>query len=192
MPYLIAIGGHTGTGKTTLAFRLRDAVEGLRGALVMDGDQARREMLGYALRDVMKPDDYAPEVTDRLRDRMDETLRQALAKGQQVIDCSGFFTQGERRRIEALAAACGVPFIGLWLTAEREAMSRRILKRLAERRDNPESLCVEAGHASDACLGVIDKFGDIGVPESKAWTILDSSGPVEEVLGQALERIRVR
>lgn len=183
---LIAIGGHTGTGKSTLAHRLLAVVPFLREALVMDMDQVRREVLGYDLRVVMKPEDYSDEVTGRVRDLMNGRIAAALGTGRNVIDASGFFPESERRNIENLAGRCGASFVGLWLIASRDVLEQRINKRLAEREDR-EVLSFEAGHASDACPGVLDKFGDIGVPESKSWTLLDASGTMEDVLGKAVE-----
>jgi adenylylsulfate kinase-like enzyme len=79
-PLLLAIGGHTGTGKSSLAHRLSAAVPFLREALVMDMDQVRREVLGYDLRVVMKPEDYSDEVTGRVRDLMNGESRRLLAQ----------------------------------------------------------------------------------------------------------------
>lgn len=187
-PCLIAIGGHTGTGKTVLAYRLRAGVPALAGALVLDCDQERRERLGYALAAAMRPEDYAPEITEEVRTAMDEKMTGALAAGRSVIDASGFFTSEGRAAIEALAASCGVAFFGLWLTAPREVMEKRIAARLDERASGKD-LSLERGHASDACLGVIDKFGDIGLPESRAWVLLEASGSPQEVFAAARERL---
>ncbi len=181
MPLLIAIGGHCGTGKSTLGFRLARECEALRGALVLDFDAIHREVLGYELRPPMRPEDYTDEITERVRIRMDGLTREALAAGRSVIDATGFFSENWRQRVEKLATDCGVPFRGIWLVVPIEEMERRIIKRRAERR-NKCALSVEEGHASDGCLCVLDKFGDIGVPQSKAWTVLDASGPLDEVL----------
>jgi len=185
-PYLIAIGGHTGTGKSTLAHSLRREVAALRDSFVFDMDQTRREILGYDLKTIMKPEDYDDAFTDRVRATMDAGIKKALAAGHSAIDASGSFAESGRQHIEALARACGVPFIGLWLVAPRAVMEARITRRLAER-EAGQDLSVERGHASDACLGVLDKFGDIGLPRSKAWAIIDASGTSEAVLEAALD-----
>ncbi len=189
MPLLLAIGGHTGTGKSTLAHALRRECPVLRGAFVIDIDQARREMLGYDLKTVMKPEDYADEVTERARAQMDDKIAAALKEGRSVIDASGFFAENGREHIEKLASDYGADFVGLWLVVPLEAMKSRIEKRLAGRQKGV-GLSLEEGHASDACLGVIDKFGDIGQPQSKAWTILDASGSAEEVLKKAKDLLK--
>lgn len=191
MPFLIAIGGHCGTGKSTLGHALPQACPALGDALVLDFDQGHREMLGYDLKTVMKPEDYASEVIARLRARMDEKIAAALKAGRDVIDASGYFGESERKNIEELAESCGAEFVGLWLIVPIEVMERRILKRRAERRSG-KPLSVEKGHASDACLCVLDKFGDIGQPESKEWTILKADGSVENVLALAQRALKAR
>lgn len=184
---LIAIGGHTGTGKTTLAYALRDAFPFLHDALMIEDDQIRREMLARSLRERLNSEDYHPDVSIRVREKIDQTIQEALQKGQIVIDSSGFFKKEQRRAIEDLAQSCAVPFVGLWLVASRSVMEERIEKRMQER-DDGHDLSVERGHASDACLGVIDKFGELPAPTSGAWTIIDSEAPIDKLL----EHVRTR
>jgi len=186
MPFLLAIGGHTGTGKSTLAHALRGACHVLSEALIIDMDQARREMLGYDLKTMMKPEDYADEVTVRVRAFMDGLIESALREGRNVIDASGFFSEEGRGAIESLAVRCGVPFVGLWLLVSRKEQERRILARRAERIGGLTPLALAKGHASDADLGVIAKFGDLDLPQSKAWVSLDADGTADEVLHKVL------
>lgn len=183
MTLLVAIGGHTGTGKTTLAYAMREAFPQLRDALVIEDDQVRREMLARSLREKLKNEDYHPDVTARVREKIDATIRKALESGRPVIDSSGFFKKEQRHGIEALAGLCAVPFIGLWLVAPRSVMEARIEKRMQER-ETCADLSVECGHASDACLGVIDKYGDLPLPASAAWTVIDSDLPIERLVEQ--------
>lgn len=188
MPYLIAIGGHTGTGKSTLAYALRRAVAASQRAVVMEEDHARRELLGYDLSVIMKPKDYTEEVTQRVRAFMDGEIMDALTKGQTVIDASGFFSEGGRQHIEALAVQYKARFVGLWLVAEESVLRERLEKRFAQRvKGGPLSL--EEGHASDACPAVLDKFGELGVPTSKAWMLIKADGPAASVLEEAKQII---
>lgn len=188
MTMLIAIGGHTGTGKTTLAYALREAYPRLADALIVEDDQIRREILAKTLREKMNNEDYHPDVTVRVRQKIDATIRQTLLSGRIVIDSSGFFIKEQRHAIEALAQECAATFIGLWLVAPRSVMEARIEKRMQEREEGA-NLSVEKGHASDACLGVIDKYGDLPLPTSNLWTVIDSEAPVDKLLEHLRERL---
>lgn len=174
MSYLVAIGGHTGTGKTTLAYGLRRTVICLSEAVILDNDQVRREVLGADLKTVLQDKDYTPEVSAHVLDVIAQKTKESLLQKIPVINCSGFFFREEREALPALAVSSGAKLIGIWLVAPQAVMRERITKRLSERA-KLETLSLEDGHASDACHGVIDKFGDIGVPEGDEWTILDAS-----------------
>ncbi len=188
MTFLIAIGGHTGTGKTTLAYAMRQVCEPLADGLVVEDDQMRRASLVRSVREKMKSEDYGTEINQEIRGKLDKTISKALKEGLPVIDSSGFFKSSFRRHIENLARECGVPFIGLWLVAPRDVMEARIRKR-TEERENGTNLAVEKGHASDACIGVIDKFGDIGVPASRYWITIDTEGTLEQTLERITHRL---
>ncbi|QQR69965.1 MAG: AAA family ATPase [Alphaproteobacteria bacterium] len=186
--YLIAIGGHTGTGKTTLAYALRKALPILHGAVILEDDLVRRELLGASLADTLDDKAYMDEVSARVSGLIAQRTVDALAQRTSVINASGFFSKAARPAIVKLAADHGAIFIGLWLIAPRAVMEERINRRLIEREKGVE-LRVEDGHASDACVAVIDKFGDIGVPNDDHWQTIDAEHPKDEVLAAALKII---
>ena len=186
--FLLAIGGPTGAGKTTLAYRLVKEHPALTDALVVEGDQMRRALLGYDLKTAMPPEAYTDDVSLRVREGLDALIAQSLGEGRAVIDASGFWSADSRRAIETLANKCGVPFVGLWLDVPRDELERRITERLAERASAPV-LCVEKGHASDACLGVLNKVGNLPLPYGERWQILPHNhgiNSVKEILANIL------
>jgi uncharacterized protein len=183
MPCLIAIGGHTGTGKTTLAYKLRSYVPFLQESVVLEDDLIRRELLGLDLKAVMKPADYEPDISAQVEKLMEGKTIDAFSKHQSVINSSGFYSEASRDKVRRWADQYEAQFVGLWLTAPREVMESRIKLRLEERM-NIDNLSLERGHASDACIGVIDKFGDIGTPTSPDWHIINAGFSESEVIAQ--------
>lgn len=183
MTKLIALGGPTGAGKTTLAYRLKRVVPSLNEALVIDNDDVRRDLLGYDLRAIMPESAYTAEITQQVRARSDALIRQALKQGRDVIDSTGFWSSEARAHIKELAIECGADFIGIWLDAPREVLVARIKARMAERREAP-ALDKERGHASDACPAVLDKYAHLlpPLPDDPDWHFVDASQKIEEVI----------
>ena len=184
MTCLVAIGGHTGTGKTTLAYGLQRTVNVLKKAIIVEDDQVRRELLRVDLRHTLCDEDYATSVSSAVVDEIKKRTMEALLHDIPVINASGFFAESSRQAVQKLAEGLHKKFIGLWLVAPVDVMKLRIAKRIRERQ-SLQQLTLEQGHASDADEAVIDKFGDIGSPESPQWNIMDASIPAQELLTTA-------
>jgi predicted kinase len=184
-PLFLAIGGRVGTGKTTLAYALKNTIPDLFQAEVLDGDVVRRELLGYDLRHIMQDADYTPEVTARVVTEIQRRAGAFLQRGTSVIEPSGFCAPEDRVNVEGFAKQCDAHFMALWLAAPDEVVLERINKRLAEREQLP-TLCKEQGHASDACPAVLDKFAHLLPPEAgdPVWRTVQAQGDKATVLTQ--------
>lgn len=160
----------------------------LHGAVILEDDLVRRKLLGASLADTLDDEAYTDEVSARVSALIEQRTVEALAQGTSVINASGFFSESARPAIAKFASAHGAIFVGLWLVAPRAVMEDRINQRLHERK---KGVCLrpEDGHASDACVAVIDKFGDIGVPNDEQWHKIDARRPKDEVLAEALKII---
>jgi len=169
-PRLIAIGGLSGTGKSTLAAGLAPSVPPVPGAVHLRSDLERKALFGVEETKRLGPDAYEREVTDKVYDAIAEKARRVLAAGHSVIADAVYATEAERSALEAVAGDAGVPFQGLWL----EAPARTLKARVKARR----------GDASDATVEVVEKQTgyDLG---AITWTRLDASGTCEAVLERA-------
>lgn len=132
---LVAIGGLSGTGKSTLAMGLAPALGAYPGAVVLRSDLERKALLGVAETDRLPPSGYAAEVTGRVYDRLHERARAALAAGHSVILDAVHAKPEEREAAAAIARDLGVSFDGIWLTTPPDVMLARVTARVADASD---------------------------------------------------------
>lgn len=140
-PRLVAVGGLSGSGKTTHARRLAAGLGAAPGAVVLRTDEIRKRLWGAKTLERLGPEAYGPDANVRVYGELRRLARLCLEAGQAVIADAAFLDPAEREAMEAVGAACGVPFEGLWLEAPPEVLAARI----AGRRDD----------ASDADLAVL-------------------------------------
>jgi uncharacterized protein len=162
---LIAIGGLSGSGKSTIAAALAPEL-GLRpGARVLRSDVIRKLALGAAPETRLPAEAYTPEITRRVYDALQTRARAALDAGYTAIIDAVSLMPEERQAFAEVARRAGVPFTGLWLEAGPGVMSGRI----GERR----------GDASDATADVLaaQLRQDPGLID---WTRIDASGGRDE------------
>ena len=167
---LIAVGGLSGTGKTTLARALAAALAPGPGMVHLRSDVERKMMEGVEETDRLPPSAYTPEASRRTYDRLFERAAATLASPWPVVVDAVFAKEEERAVIERVARQAGVPFMGLWLEAPADVLRARVARR--------------TGDASDADTRVVEKqlsyrFGDIG------WRRIDASDTPDEVIARA-------
>ena len=164
-PMLIAIGGLSGTGKSTVARAIAPDIGATPGAFVLRSDVERRLMHGAGSAERLGADAYAPESRNAVYSRLLDKAAAILPTGHCVILDAVFREPHQRERPKALAERLGVPFLGVWLEAPQE----RMLARVAARR----------GDASDADASVVLRQLESTVPPSD-WHKVDASDAAEE------------
>lgn len=149
-PRLMAIGGLSGSGKSTMAIRRAPEIGRVPGAVVVRSDVERKRLAGLPLEERMPRGSYTPEGSAKVYAAMIERARQALRAGHSAILDAVFSKPEERQMAEALAREVGVPFEGLWLEVPKEVAQARVAGRGAD--------------ASDATPAVVERqFGyDLG------------------------------
>lgn len=140
-PRLIAVGGLSGTGKSSLAKDIAWRVGQGAGALHLRSDEIRKRMANVDLTARLPPTTYTREASAQVYDRLFELAAVALKARQAVIVDAVFAHESEREAIAAVARDAGVLFDGVWL----EAPTGTVESRLASRR----------GDASDADIAVL-------------------------------------
>jgi predicted kinase len=168
-PCLVAIGGFSGTGKSTLALGLAPSVGAVPGAIVIRTDEIRKRLAGVSPLERLGPDGYSPEMSARVYATAAERARAALQEGHSAIVDAVFARAGDRESIDHVAAALSVPFAGIWLDAPEPALIVRVEKR---RND-----------ASDADANVI-RMQRRQPTGTLTWSRIDASSSPANVLEQ--------
>jgi hypothetical protein len=169
-PRLIAVGGVSGTGKSSLAYGLAPAIGAVPGARVLRSDVIRKRLFGVALTERLPPAAYDSKVTARVFDRLRDLAARILAAGYSVVADAVYARPAEREALAEVARQAGVPFTGFWLEAPTPLLEQRIAAR--------------RGDASDATVAVLRQqlTNDIGV---MTWHRLDASGDAAGLLAAA-------
>jgi aminoglycoside phosphotransferase family enzyme/predicted kinase len=170
-PRLIAIGGLSGTGKSTLGRSLCPALQPAPGAIHIRSDIERKTLFRAVETDRLGPDCYTEEASRQVYDAMFTRADEALAAGYSVVLDAVFSTERERAGAERIAAGQHVPFQGVWLEAAPETLKKRVSAR--------------KGDASDATAEVVERqlaydLGDV------SWTHVNASNCPQTTLERAM------
>jgi len=166
---LVAIGGRSGTGKSSVARALAPGQGALPGALLLRSDVIRKRMFGKAPTEQLPQSAYAESVSAEVFERLARRAQTLLEAGRTVIADGVFADPAKRARIEAAAAAAGVPFRGFWLEAPEAVLEARVGAR--------------TGDASDADIAVVR--AQAAMPTGRIdWQRIDATGTVETVAGR--------
>jgi hypothetical protein len=172
---LVAVGGLSGTGKSTLAATLAPEIGAAPGALVLRSDVIRKRLLGAEPEQRLGSEAYGAAVNRRVYETLHALARRALGAGHAVILDAVFAQPEERAAVADIARATHVPFRGLWLDAAPEVLRAR----LEARRDD----------ASDATAAVLER--QLGYPIGDLdWHRLDTTGMSQEISARAAQALR--
>ncbi|HEX5999680.1 MAG TPA: AAA family ATPase [Hyphomicrobiaceae bacterium] len=160
-PRLVAVGGLSGTGKSTLARALAPDVGAAPGAVHLRSDLERKAQHGVSETTRLGPDAYTVAASTAVYAALCRKARLVLATGQSCIVDAVFADPDERADVEAVAADLGVPFQGLWL----QAPAPQLIERVTTRTDD----------ASDATSDVVRQQLARGIGRMSAtWSVVDA------------------
>lgn len=174
-PRLVAVGGLSGTGKTTLARRLAPGLGPAPGAIHLRSDVERKALFGVDALTPLPEAAYSAETGKRVYARLLVKAGRILSAGHAVVLDAVYMRAEERREVADLAARLGVRMTGLWLEADEDILVNRVTRRRSD--------------ASDADADVVRKqIADAGaVPD---WVHVDAGGEPDATQQRAEERLR--
>jgi aminoglycoside phosphotransferase family enzyme/predicted kinase len=149
-PVLVAIGGLSGSGKTTVSAALAPDLGRPPGALHLRSDIERKRLFEVADTDRLPASAYSAAVTEQVYARLQDKAGRALRAGESVIVDAVHARAEERAAIAAVARANNAPFFGLWLDAPQSILLQRVSKRSGDASDADadvvkRQLCHETG-----------------------------------------------
>jgi aminoglycoside phosphotransferase family enzyme/predicted kinase len=176
-PALVAVAGLSGSGKSSLARALAPTVGAVPGAVIVRSDEIRKQLSGVDPLYRLGAEGYTSEMSRRVYAALGDRADRVLRRGHSAIVDAVFARPSDRARVEQLAVAAGVPFIGIWLDAPEHVL----VDRVAHRKRDPSD--------ADAAVVGAQLRQDTG-PIS--WSRLDASPGLEVVLERAVALIDER
>jgi hypothetical protein len=167
---LVAIGGLSGSGKSSLAARLAPELGIVPGARVLRSDVLRKRRFGLMPEESLPAEAYGAAVTAEVYRELGERAAMALGAGYAAVIDAVALREEERRAFAAVAAKAGVEFTGLWLDTPAETMHARIESR---RNDASDATAAVLQHQLQSDPGMLD------------WVRVDASGSPEQTLATA-------
>jgi len=173
--HLVAIGGLSGSGKTTVAEALAAYVGTPPGARIVESDRIRKALHGVPPETRLPDKAYRPEVSERVYREMAWRSGLILGEGSAVVTDAVFDRPTDRRRIELEAHDLGLPFLGIWLETSPEVLWHRVDQR--------------RGGPSDATVDILSRqlerdAGAIG------WHRLDSARQPPQIVADILSLVQ--
>ncbi|MDI4656143.1 AAA family ATPase [Xanthobacter autotrophicus] len=167
-PSLWAVGGLSGSGKSTWAARMAPALGRAPGAVILRSDIERKRLAGTAETQKLPPDAYTPEATKEVYARLRTLAARVLVTGHSVIVDAVHARPDERDAIGEVARQAGADFHGWWLEAPEGELIRRVEAR--------------SGDASDADAAVVRRqlaydLGDISWTRAPSLSTAPSAAP---------------
>ena len=174
-PKLIAVGGLSGTGKSTVARNIAAEIGRAPGAVILRSDIIRKKMFNVAETEHLPQSAYSKTTTQAVYDHLCQTAARVLATGHSVIVDAVFAREDERDAIAKVAQSTNTSFTGIWLSAPEKTLIDRVSARTND--------------ASDADENIVKQQLTYD-PGPISWAKINASGKPVEVAERAKNAIR--
>ena len=173
-PTLVAIGGLSGTGKSSLAHELAPLVAPTPGALVLRSDVERKKLFGIAETEHLPPDAYSAEFSQKVYAVLADKAARIVGAHHSAIVDAVFAKLDERDAIAEIAASADTAFRGLFLVADLQTRLNRVGIRGLDASD------------ANAAVALQQEIFALGQIE---WIEIEASGSLSKSLARACAAI---
>ncbi|MEQ1870350.1 MAG: AAA family ATPase [Vicinamibacterales bacterium] len=147
-PCLVAVGGLSGSGKSSLARALAPGVGVSPGAIVLRSDEIRKRLCGVPDTARLPAEGYASTVSQRVYATLVEQAETVVRTGHAALVDAACLDPADRSAIEQVAARASVPFVGVWLEAPEQVLIDRVTRRTGDASD-ADAAVVRGQHQRD-------------------------------------------
>jgi aminoglycoside phosphotransferase family enzyme/predicted kinase len=163
-PILAAVGGRSGSGKSSLSRKIAPSLGAAPGAVVLRSDAIRKRWAGLSPTEPAPPAAYTADADAAVFEALFATAETLLRAGRAVVLDATFLRPELRERAESVARSAGAPFHGIWLDAPAVVLEARVAAR--------------RGDASDADLAVL-RSQLARDPGPMRWAVIDAAQTIE-------------
>jgi aminoglycoside phosphotransferase family enzyme/predicted kinase len=172
-PALVAIGGLSGSGKTTVADALAPLIGPPPGARIIESDRIRKAVHGVGAETRLPASAYRPEISEQVYRELARRAGNIIDDGGTVVADAVFDKPANREMVESVAHIHKATFAGIWLETQPDVLRQRVASR-------------KAGQ-SDADLAVLN-LQLAKRPEAITWEKLDAAQSVAALIDQILKQ----
>lgn len=159
-PKLVAIGGYSGSGKSTIAAEIAPKLGSAPGARIIESDRIRKRMFKVDAETRLDQAAYGEDVSKDVYRRMAEASCALTRAGGSVVANAVFNDPAKRAAFAKEVTAGTVPLAGFWLEANAGILEQRITDRF--------------GGASDATVDVLKSQMQSGAGDME-WQKVDAA-----------------
>ncbi|MEN2786095.1 AAA family ATPase [Sphingomonas qilianensis] len=173
---LVAVGGLSGSGKSTVARLIGGIIGRAPGARILRSDVLRKRIAGVSPETRLSAQHYEPGFGRRVYAQLEKHAARALGEWVSVIADATFTSEDDRTAIEIAAQRKSARFDGFWLECPPGVRTARIAERGPDASDAGAVVAVSQ-KAPDS-----SRLGD--------WQPLDATAPPAHVARAVAERLR--
>ena len=173
---VLAIGGFSGTGKSSVARALAGEIGRIPGGRIVRSDVLRKRLVHVSPETRLETANYTPASSQRTYAAVNTATRSMLAAGQSVVVDAVFSRELERTAIAQTARSGKSRFKGLWLVAADVARCSRVRDRSNDASD------------ADADVALAQETLDPGLLGD--WITLSADAQLDDVVTAAAAILR--
>ena len=175
---VVAIGGLSGAGKTTLGRALSPQIL----AIHVRSDAVRKHLFGVPVENKAPLEAYSPEHSETTYRGLEQRLEYVLDAGFNVIVDGVYANELDRDSLENICHHKGVHFTGIWCSVPADVAQKRIMSRLRDRSLD------ERGYETDL---VYHEKQLLLNPGRITWHRLDTLFGVEQLVSRCMSLVEL-